>query len=109
MWSTVDGYDAFTSSYGGGLEIDLSKGWTIGGQYNTLNTKLNGTDSTSNMNREHFGVFNSFHGKHLSLITNGGLTNDKYNYSRNVEGVTITGIWRVPRDAQSGPHQLFSV
>ena len=87
MWSTVDGYDAFTSSYGGGLEIDLSKGWTIGGQYNTLNTKLNGTDSTSNMNREHFGVFNSFHGKHLSLITNGGLSNDKYNYSRNVEGV----------------------
>jgi len=87
MWSNTDGYDAFTSSYGGGLEIDLSKGWTIGGQYNTLNTKLNGTDSTSNMNREHFGVFNSFHGKHLSLITNGGYSNDKYNYSRNVEGV----------------------
>ena len=87
MWSNADGYDAYTSVYGGGLQFNLTKGWSIGGQYNTLSTKLNGADSTSHMNREHFGVFNSFHGKNLALVTNGGYSNDKYDYSRNVEKI----------------------
>lgn len=81
----ADGYNAFTTSFGGGLEIDLSKGWTIGGQYNNLYTEMEGSDSMSHLKREHFGVFNSFHGKHLSLITNAGMSNDKYDYARTLE------------------------
>ena len=81
----ADGYDGFSTTFGGGFELDLTKGWTIGGQYNDMYTELKGVDSLSHVKREHFGVFNSFHGKNLALITNGGMSNDKYDYARTLE------------------------
>lgn len=81
----ADGYDGFSTAFGGGFELDLTKGWTIGGQYNDMYTELKGVDSLSHVKREHFGVFNSFHGKNLALITNGGMSNDKYDYARTLE------------------------
>jgi hypothetical protein len=81
----ADGYDGFSTTFGGGFELDLTKGWTIGGQYNDMYTELKGVDSLSHSKREHFGVFNSFHGKNLALITNGGLSKDKYEYARTLE------------------------
>lgn len=81
----ADGYDGFSTTFGGGFELDLTKGWTIGGQYNDMYTELKGVDSLSHSKREHFGVFNSFHGKNLALITNGGLSKDKYDYARTLE------------------------
>lgn len=80
-----NGYEAFSTTFGGGFEYDLSKGWTFGGQYNKLYTELKGSDSISHVNRDHFGVFNSFHGKSLSLITNAGMSKDKYDYARTLE------------------------
>ncbi len=87
-WSSADnGYSGTSILYGGGLEIDLKPTWTIGGQYNSVKTDLTGTDSTSSLSKNHYGVFNMFRGNTFSLLTNAGLAENNYSVSRNVQGV----------------------
>jgi len=89
----ADGYKADTRILGGGFEYDLTKGWTAGAQYNQININLNGVDSRTNSTRQHIGIFNSFHGKNIALVTNAAGSLDNYNYTRNVEGVfNNTGV-----------------
>ena len=83
----ADGYTADAKIFGGGFELDLSKGWTIGAQYNQVNVNLDGVDSKSRQNKNHIGVFNAFRGNTLSLNTNAAIAINKYNYNRTVEGV----------------------
>lgn len=83
----ADGYSADSKIFGGGFELDLSKGWTVGYQYNNVNTNLRGVDSTASQKKDVHGIFNTFHGNTLSLNTNAAIANNKYNYSRTVEGV----------------------
>ena len=82
-----DRYSADSKIFGGGFELDLTKGWTIGYQYNDVNIKLRGVDSSTSQKKQVHGIFNAFHGNTLSLNTNAALANSKYNYSRTVEGV----------------------
>ena len=83
----ADGYNASSRILGGGFEYDLTKGWTVGAQYNDLYTEMLGVDSISHLKRQHVGVFNSFHGKNVALVTNAGWSQDQYNYARTVEWV----------------------
>ena len=46
---------------------------------------MKGVDSLSHSKRQHIGVFNSFHGKDLALVTNAGASQDKYDYARTLE------------------------
>jgi hypothetical protein len=87
-WSHADyGYYGTSFIYGGGLEIDLKPTWTIGAQYNNFKTNLDGSDSTSKLNKSHVGVFNMFRGNTFSLLTNAGLSQNKYYVKRNVAGI----------------------
>jgi hypothetical protein len=81
----ADAYEGFTTIFGGGFEYDLTKGWTAGVHYNQIYTEMEGVDSISHLKRDHVGVFNSFHGKDLALITNAGGSKDKYDYARTLE------------------------
>ena len=81
----ADAYDGFTTIFGGGFEYDLTKGWTAGVHYNDLYTEMKGVDSLSHLKRQHLGIFNSFHGRDLALVTNAGGSNDTYDYARTVE------------------------
>jgi hypothetical protein len=83
----ADGYKADGRILGGGFEYDLTKGWTAGAQYNQININLNGVDSRTQSTRQHIGLFNSFHGRDIALVTNAGASLDNYNYTRTVEGV----------------------
>jgi len=83
----ADGYSADSKIFGGGVELDLSKGWTVGYQYNNVNINLRGVDSTTTQKKDVHGIFNTFHGNTLSLNTNAAIANSNYKYSRNVEGV----------------------
>jgi len=83
----ADGYSADSKIFGGGFELDLSKGWTVGYQYNQVNINLRGVDSSTQQTKGVHGIFNTFHGNTLSLNTNAAIANSKYNYNRNVEGV----------------------
>jgi hypothetical protein len=82
-----DGYKADSKIFGGGFELDLSKGWTVGAQYNQVNTNLDGVDSRSHQNKQHIGIFSALHGNTVSLNTNAAVALNKYNYDRTVEGV----------------------
>ncbi len=87
-WSSGDyGYTGKSLIIGGGLEIDIKPTWTIGGQYNNVNVDLGGVDSTSKLLKNHYGFFNMLRGNTLSLLTNAGFTQNKYNVVRNVQGI----------------------
>ena len=81
----ADGYNASSTIIGGGFEYDLTKGWTAGAQYNDLYTEMLGVDSISHLKRQHVGLFNSFHGRDIALVTNAGASQDKYDYARTLE------------------------
>ena len=81
----ADGYEASSTILGGGFEYDLTKGWTAGAHYNNIYTEMKGVDSISHSSRQHVGLFNSFHGKDLALVTNAGASQDKYDVARTVE------------------------
>jgi len=83
----ADGYSADSKIFGGGFEFDVTKGWTVGYQYNNVNTTLNGVDSKAHQKKDVHGIHNTFHGNTLTLNTNAALANSNYNYTRTVEGV----------------------
>ena len=83
----ADGYSADSKIFGGGFEFDLTKGWTVGYQYNNVNIKLRGVDSNATQRKDVHGIFNAFHGNTFSLNTNSAIANSNYNYTRTVEGV----------------------
>ena len=87
----ADGYEAKSTVFGGGFEYDLTKGWTAGAQYNDLYTEMLGVDSISHLKRQHIGIFNSFHGRDVALVTNAGASQDKYDVARTVE--YVFGNW----------------
>lgn len=87
----ADGYEAQSTVFGGGVELALTKGWTIGAQYNDIYSEMIGVDSISHLKRQHIGVFNIFHGRDVALITNAGASRDKYNVARTVE--YVFGNW----------------
>jgi hypothetical protein len=83
----ADGYTADSKIFGGGFEFDLTKGWTVGYQYNRVNINLNGVDSRTHQNKNVHGIFNTFHGNTFTLNTNAAIADSKYTYNRTVEGV----------------------
>jgi len=83
----ADSYKADSKIFGGGFEVDVTKGWTIGAQYNRININLNGVDSRTQQNKDHFGVFSELRGNTLTLNTNAAIANSNYKYNRTVEGV----------------------
>jgi len=87
----ADGYKATSTAFGGGFEFDMTKGWTVGAQYNDLYSEMLGVDSISHLKRQHVGIFNSFHGRDVALVTNAGASQDKYNVARTVE--YVFGNW----------------
>jgi len=83
----ADGYTADSKIFGGGIEVDLTKGWTVGFQYNQVNIVLDGVDSKSHQKKNHYGIFNTLHGNTLTLNTNAAIEDSNYRYGRNVGGV----------------------
>jgi hypothetical protein len=83
----ADGYNADSKIFGGGFEFDVTKGWTVGFQYNKININLNGVDSKTQQSKDHFGIFSELRGNTLTLNTNAAIANSNYKYNRTVEGV----------------------
>jgi hypothetical protein len=83
----ADGYSADSKIFGGGFEFDVTKGWTLGFQYNRININLNGVDSRTQQSKDHFGVFSELRGNTFTLNTNAAIANSNYKYNRTVEGV----------------------
>jgi hypothetical protein len=83
----ADGYKADSKIFGGGFEFDVTKGWTLGFQYNRVNINLNGVDSRTQQNKDHFGVFSELRGNTFTLNTNAAIANSNYKYNRTVEGI----------------------
>jgi hypothetical protein len=83
----ADAYKADSKIFGGGFEFDVTKGWTVGFQYNRVNINLNGVDSKTQQSKDHFGIFSELRGNTLTLNTNAAIANSNYKYNRTIEGV----------------------
>ena len=83
----ADGYTADSKIFGGGFEFDVTKGWTVGFQYNQVNINLTGVDSKTHQSKDHYGIFSEIRGNTFTLDTNAAIANSKYSYSRTVENV----------------------
>lgn len=82
-----DGYSADSKIIGGGFEVDLSKGWTAGYQYNNVNINLVGRDSISSQEKKVHGFFSTLYGNTVTLNTNAVIADSTYKVGRTVENV----------------------
>jgi hypothetical protein len=82
-----NGYSADSKIFGGGFEVDLSKGWTVGYQYNDVNIDLVGRDSISSQEKKVHGIFSTLYGNTVTLNTNAAISNNTYKVRRTVENV----------------------
>ena len=82
-----DGYSADSKIIGGGFEVDLSKGWTAGYQYNNVNINLVGRDSISSQEKKVHGFFSTLYGNTVTLNTNAAIADSTYKVGRTVENV----------------------
>ena len=82
-----DGYSADSKIIGGGFEVDLSKGWTVGYQYNDVNIDLVGRDSISSQEKKVHGLFSTLYGNTVTLNTNAAMADSTYKVGRTVENI----------------------
>lgn len=81
------GYDANSSRFNIGVEKDIKPDWTVGVQYNYVNTTLNGVDSETKQRKHHYGVYSIATRNDWILKTDIAYATNSANSDRNVEGM----------------------
>lgn len=82
-----NGYDAKSDKFNIGVEKDIKDYWTVGAQYTHVNTKLNGVDSASKQNKNHYGAYSMLTRNDWILKTDLGLADNSLKSNRNVAGL----------------------
>lgn len=82
-----NGYSADSNRFGVGFEVDVFPNWTVGAQYNRVNTSMKGTDSNTKQGKNHFGLYNIITKNDWILKSDLAFANNSINSNRNVENV----------------------
>lgn len=85
--SAGNGYDAKSDKFNIGVEKDVKEFWTVGAQYNRVNTKLDGVDSASKQGKNHYGAYSILTRNDWILKTDLGIADNSLNSNRNVAGL----------------------
>lgn len=98
------GYSADSDRFGGGFEVDVFPNWTLGAQYNRINTSLKGVDSNTKQGKNHFGLYSILTKNDWILKSDLAFTNNTITSNRNVENVFFnagktdgTDVWLANR------------
>ena len=83
--SNSGGYNLSTRQYGVAVDRQVRGNWTIGAQFNYVNSTMTGVDSTGSMNKSHFGLYSLYRGENTLLQTDLGFANNGYNVNRTIE------------------------
>ena len=83
-----DGYNAKSQIYGLGIEKEINPAWRFGAQYNRVNTTMDGTDSKTAQDKNHFGLFSVYTTeKDIKIVNNLGYADNTVKGNRTVENV----------------------
>ena len=87
--SSIDnGYNANSQIYGLGIEKEINPAWRLGAQYNRVNTTMDGTDSKTAQDKNHFGLFSVYTTeKDIKIVNNLGYADNTVKGNRTVENV----------------------
>lgn len=85
--SMGNGYSADSDRFGGGFEVDVFPNWTVGAQYNRVNTTMKGTDSNTKQGKNHFGLYNIITKNDWIVKSDLGIANNSITSNRNVENL----------------------
>ena len=84
-----NGYDAKSDRFNIGVEKDVKSNWSVGAQYNRVNTTLDGVDSKTKQDKNHFGVYSIYNRNEWILKTDLAYAVNSTNSTRNVEGLFL--------------------
>ena len=82
--SKTGNYAVNTRQYGIAVDREIRGNWTLGAQFNYVDSTMTGTDSSGAMNKSHIGVYSLYRGEKTLLQTDLGFANNKYNASRSI-------------------------
>lgn len=85
--SADNGYSARSDRFSMGAEKDITENWILGGQYNRINTSLNGSDSSTKQGKDHFGAYSIYTKNNWILKTDVAYADNSLKSNRNVEQV----------------------
>ena len=81
------GYDAKSDKFNLGVEKDVKEYWTVGAQFTRVNTSLDGVDSATKQNKNHYGAYSIWTRNDWILKTDLGLADNTMKSNRNVAGL----------------------
>jgi len=82
-----DGYNAKNQIYGIGAEKAISNDWRLGAQYNRVTTTMNGEDSTTGQDKNHFGLFSVLDVEGFKVVNNLGYADNTVKSNRTIRGI----------------------
>jgi hypothetical protein len=82
-----DGYSAKNQIYGIGAEKAISNDWRLGAQYNRVTTTMNGEDSTTGQDKNHFGLFSVLDVEGFKVVNNLGYADNTVKSNRTIRGI----------------------
>ena len=82
-----DGYSAKNQIYGFGAEKAISNDWRLGAQYNRVTTTMNGEDSTTGQDKNHFGLFSVLDVEGFKIVNNLGYADNTVKSNRTIRGI----------------------
>lgn len=83
-----DGYNANSQVYGLGIEKEIKPNWRLGAQYNRVSTTMDGVDSKTAQDKNHFGLFSVYTTeKDVKIVNNLGYADNTVKGTRTVENV----------------------
>ena len=83
-----DGYNAKSQIYGLGVEKEIKPNWRLGAQYNRVNTTMDGTDSKTAQDKDHYGLFSVYTTeKDIKVVNNLGYATNNVKGNRTLENV----------------------
>ena len=82
-----NGYAATSRLYGVGAEVNVTRDWAIGAQFNKINTTLNGVDSSTGQDKTHLGLFSVLDIEGAKLVNNIGYAQNDIKSSRTIQGI----------------------
>ena len=83
-----DGYNAKSQIYGLGIEKEINSNWRLGAQYNRVNTTMDGTDSKTAQDKDHYGLFSVYTTeKDIKVVNNLGYATNNVKGNRTLENI----------------------
>ena len=92
--SAANGYSGKSQTYGIAGELEVDKDWRIGAQYNRVHTKLDGVDSNTAQDKNHFGLFSILDIEGAKLVNNLGYAQNDIKNNRTIRGIDFNNSYK---------------